>query len=87
MQRKRAIRLHVHDSQLAEIPIPPPVRIPSREGRRRLDQPDEHQHGAYLLARLPAYENTKAIRLRPIIRDYFGLVTLWRGQQIWLPSV
>ena len=40
-----------------------------------------------LLARFAGYEHTKAVRVRPVIRDYFGLVTLWRGQQIWLPSV
>ena len=40
-----------------------------------------------LLARLHYYETSKAVRIRPLIRDYYGLVTLWEGQPIWLPTV
>ncbi len=40
-----------------------------------------------LLARLVGYDSTKAVRVRPVIRDYYGLVTLWEGQPIWLPTV
>lgn len=40
-----------------------------------------------LLARLASYDNTKAVRIRPAIRDYYGLVTLWTGKPVWLPSV
>jgi hypothetical protein len=40
-----------------------------------------------LLARLFSYNTTKSIRIRPVIRDYYGLVTLWEGSPIWLPTV
>lgn len=39
-----------------------------------------------LLARLAGYDSTKAVRVRPVIRDYYGLVTLWEGSPIWLPT-
>ncbi len=37
-----------------------------------------------LLARMASYDYTKRVRVRPVIRDYNGLVTLWEGSQIWL---
>lgn len=40
-----------------------------------------------LFARLFSYDYTKAVRVRPVIRDYYGLVTLWEGAQVWLPSL
>ncbi len=40
-----------------------------------------------LFARLFSYDYTKAVRVRPVIRDYYGLVTLWEGSQIWLPAL
>jgi hypothetical protein len=40
-----------------------------------------------LLARFTGYVASHNIRVRPVIRDYYGLVTLWEGQQIWLPTI
>lgn len=39
-----------------------------------------------LLARMASYDVTKAVRVRPVIRDFYGLVTLWEGAPVWLPT-
>lgn len=39
-----------------------------------------------LLARLAGYDYTRRVRVRAVIRDYYGLVTLWEGSQVWLPD-
>ena len=40
-----------------------------------------------LLARLQGYSYSTRVRVRPVIRDYYGLVTLWEGSQIWLSDL
>ena len=40
-----------------------------------------------LLARLAGYDFTKRVRVRPMIYDYYGLVKLWEGSQIWLSDL
>jgi hypothetical protein len=37
-----------------------------------------------LLARLAGYDFTKHVRVRPVITDFYGIITLWEGSQVWL---
>jgi len=40
-----------------------------------------------LLARLASYDFSKRVRVRPVIYDYYGLVKLWEGSQVWLSDL